>query len=197
MYTGLRRVASRAAIPLVALLLCAAPSRATFHLWIIEEVYSNASGTVQFVELFTSFDGQQELFSSNVPTGQAFTSNAHTFNFLADLPSAATAGHHFMLATPGYFALSGVPAADYNLGVNNFFSVTGDTLNFAGVSEFIFGSGELPTDGVNSLNLNIGVGDHFAATNSPTNFAGATGQVPEPASLCGFLLVSRLLLRRL
>ena len=71
-------------------------AHAAFHLFQIGEVYSNASGSVQFVELFTDQSGQQQLNLTN------FKSNSHTFTFPAPLSSTATNNKHFILATPGY-----------------------------------------------------------------------------------------------
>jgi hypothetical protein len=140
---------------------------ATFHLWQIDEVYSDATGTVQFVELTVNEDGENFL------SGHTLTSAAHTFTFSSNV-AANTANRHLLLATPGYIALPGVPAADYNLGVNNFFDVTGDTLNYAGVNTLTFTAGQLPLDGMNSLNraFNPPTPTTFTvAAKSPMNFA--------------------------
>src|SRR5450432_1395701 len=37
------------------------PAHAAFHLWNIREVYSDASGSLQFIELFTSAGAQQSV----------------------------------------------------------------------------------------------------------------------------------------
>jgi hypothetical protein len=149
------------------------PARASFHLWQIVEVYSDATGTVQFIELSVNSDGENFL------SGRTLTSAGHTFTFGANV-SARTANHHLLLATPGYIAQSGVPAADFNLGVNNFFDVTGDTLNYAGVNSLTFTAGQLPVDGVNSLNraFNPATATTFTiAPMSPMNF-GTTPTEP-------------------
>jgi serralysin len=174
-------------------LASASLASAAFHLWKIDEVYSNASGSVQFIELSASNNGSQQFVQN-----ETLKSNANSFTLPANLPSDTT-NKFFILATPGYFALGGsVPTADYNLGVNNFFSVTGDTLNYAGgINTLTFTAGQLPTDGVNALErvYNPPTPTTFTtATNSPTNFAGVTGSIPEPTSFVlaalGFLGVS-------
>jgi hypothetical protein len=161
-------------------------SQAAFHLFQIGEVYSNASGTVQFVELFTDQTGQNLLHFTS------FTSTSHTFPFPTDLSSTATNNKHFILATPGYAALSGVPAPDYTLPVNNFFSTTGDTLTLQGGMEgpsLTFTAGQLPTDGLHSLNrAYLGAftpppTTFTTAVNSPTNFLGTTSSVVKPGDL--------------
>jgi hypothetical protein len=151
-------------------LATASLAQAAFHLWKIDEVYSNASGTVQFIELDASTNGGQQFVG-----GQTLKSNGHTFSFSGNLPSDTT-NKKFILATPGYFALTGVPAADYNLGVNNFFNVSGDTINYAGgISTLTFTAGQLPTDGLNSLNRTYGSSSFTVGSNSPTDFTGTTG----------------------
>jgi len=142
------------------------PVHASFHLWQIDEVYSDATGTVQFIELTVTSDGESFL------SGHTLTSTGHTFTFPGNV-SAKTANHHLLLATPGYIALAGMPAADFNLGVNNFFATNGDTLNYAGVNTLTFMAGQLPLDGTNSLNriFNPPTANTFTvAPMSPTNF---------------------------
>src|SRR6188508_2553824 len=92
---------------LAILLATLCEARATFHLWQIVEVYSNASGTVQFVELLTTSNDQDEFVPNNV----SISSSSHTFPFPTNPTSAMTANRRLLIATPGYFALSGVPAA--------------------------------------------------------------------------------------
>ena len=43
----------------LGLALAALPAFAAFHLWAINEIYSNADGTVQFIELTALAGGQQ------------------------------------------------------------------------------------------------------------------------------------------
>jgi hypothetical protein len=158
-------------------LVCSVRSAlATFHEWRFDEIYSNASGTVQFVELSDLFNGETLLGQKTLQ------SNGHTFTFPADLPpNTPTASQHLLLATPGYFNLLGVPKADYNLGVNNFFSTNGDTLNYVtGTDTITFTAPQLPTDGLHSLvrltpETNSPVS---TAVNTPTNVAGTSGAFP-------------------
>lgn len=146
---------------------------AVFHFYDFTEVYSNADGTIQFIEMSTEVNNQH-LFD-----GHSITSNENTFVFMSDLPSSATAGTSFLLATSGFAALPGAVTPDFIIP-DNFFSVESDTLtlvggNFAPIS---WSAGGLPTDGVNSLNRAIGGGtSHSTAVNSPTNFAGQSGSI--------------------
>ena len=47
------------AMAAISSLLLISPAFATFHFWEINEVYSNADGTVQYIELFTTSNNQQ------------------------------------------------------------------------------------------------------------------------------------------
>ena len=166
--------------------LWSSTAQATFHLWRIDEVYSNASGTVQFIELQQpSFEFDDERFLTEAGTITDSTLG-NTFTFPSDLPSTPAANSHFLVATPGYAALSGVPAPDYILPTNNFFSTSGDTITYAGfVDSLTFTSSQLPLDGLNSLDRAYGETTFTTAAASPTNFAGQTGAIaaPEPAFL--------------
>ena len=140
--------------------------------WKIDEVFSNIDGTVQFIDLFTNLNGQNQLHSSNLPSGQTLASGSNTFNFPTDLPSAQTADHHVLIATPGYAALPHVPKADYVLPSNFFFDPANDTLTFGGANSLQFFEELLPRDGVNAL-----FGDGSIRQNVATNVAGVTGSV--------------------
>lgn len=175
-----RHVAAALTIAVIGTWVFASRAGATFHLWKIDEVYSNASGNVQFIELQQpSFEIDDERFVS----GHTLTDSAlgHSFTFPTDLPAAPVANQFFLVATPGYAALKGVPVADYVLPMNNFFSTSGDTITYAeGVDSLTFSGSQLPTDGIDSLNRAYGASTFTIATNSPTDFAGQTGTVPEP-----------------
>lgn len=158
----------------VILMFSSVPAWSGVHLWRIEELYSNASGTIQFIEMTTCCGSAGgEIFVS----GQVLSSNLHAFTFPANLTSA-TANHHLLLATSGYAALPGVPSADYTI-VDNFFSIAGDRINFAVYDTMVFGAGALPTDGTNSLNKNPeDINDvTFVRLNSPTNLREQTGSI--------------------
>lgn len=160
-------------LPLGALVLAlslAGTAEARFHLWTIEELFSNPDGSVQFVEMFDAFNDEDLL------AGHLLSSNSKSFAFTTNLPTLETANHHLLLATANFAALPGAVTPDYVLPAN-FFSVTADRLNFADVSLMEFSAGELPVDGVHSLLLNLSTGQSAPAVNSPTNFAGQAGSV--------------------
>jgi hypothetical protein len=141
----------------------------TFHLWKIDQVFSSADGKVQFIELHDSFSGE------NLLQGHSITSTANSFTFPANLPSNQTANHHFLIATTDYASQPGAVTPDYTVP-DNFFAVSGDTLNYAGVSIFTFTAGQLPTDGIHSLSIDSN-GNVTTIANSETNFASQTGSV--------------------
>ena len=158
----------------VILVCSGVPAWSGVHLWRITEAYSNADGTVQFVEMTTtSMSAGGEIFLLN----QVLSSNTHSFTFPGNLDPTATPNKHLLLATDGYAALPGVPARDYKIDPN-FFAVTGDRLNFAVYDTWTFG-GIVPTDGTSSLNKNEDdlADTPFVARNSPTNLHEQTGTI--------------------
>jgi len=131
--------------------------RASFHLWDINEVYSNADGSVQFIELFTSSGGQQFV------SGHTITSTgAADFTFPSNSPSP-TAGHHLLIATGD---INGV-TPDFTIPAN--FLTTGPgTVNFVGADSLPYSF--LPINGFSSIDGN---GD-IVTSATPTNFSGST-----------------------
>jgi serralysin len=148
-------------------MLAVVPAYATFHLWKFDEVFSNADGSVQFIEMTDAADFEQFV------SGHPLTSTTHTVTPSTNLPAVnnMTAGHHMLFATAGFGALTGGVTPDYLIPAN-FFNPAGDTLNWAGGFD-IKTFGAIPTDGVHSLIL-PGI---LTAVNSPTNFAGDVGSV--------------------
>ena len=153
-------------------------ARALFHEWQITEVYSNADGSVQYVEFFTDTSNQQFLQNHD------FTSDANTFTFLTNLPvPPPTANRHFLIATPAFASQEGAVTPDYTFASGAFFSVNGDTITFdaTAVDVWTIGPTELPIDGENALHEAFDSDVRSVAMNSPTNFAGEVGMLPEPA----------------
>jgi hypothetical protein len=145
-------------------LLVSANAYAGHHLWVWTEMYSNASGSVQFVEMFTNANSEQGVGPFTI------TSTTHTFNFVTNLPTATTANTWILIATSGFGSLPGGVTPDYIIP-SNFFPTGGGTLNYAsGVQSWSYGV--VPTDGYHSLLRN-----GSTAVNSPQNFAGQVGSV--------------------
>lgn len=157
-------------------------AHATFHLWDVNEVYSNADGSVQYIELITTFNSQQFTNGRSI---NALDSAAiiNTFTFPSDTPSP-TAGHHLLLATAGFADLPGAVTPDFTLPAAPFFNPDSpaSTIDFLLADIFNFTATDLPTDGVLSLNRNLTTG-----TNSPTNFAGDVGLLTGTPPITGDL----------
>ncbi len=168
---------------LACLVVSTDSARAGFHLWDVTEVYSNADGTLQFIEWFTSAETEEQLGDRVV------TTESNTYTFPNDLPSPATNGRNFLMATAGFAALPGAPVPDFIMP-DGFIDATGDTLRLrtspGGMiwETFSFGAGELPTNGIDSLICAVHSGtacmSREVEVNSPTNFAGDSGSVTPP-----------------
>ena len=147
------------------LLIFAGHVPASFHLWQISEIYSNADGTVQFIELATTSGGQQFLAGHNITSRQGTASRS--FTFLSNLPGDSSF-KSFLIGTQGFAAL-GVVQPDY-IVPNGFLFTSNASVDFAGVDSVTYTA--LPTTGGLSINAT-----GATAVNSPRNFAGASGTV--------------------
>ena len=178
-------------------------AKAAFHLWQVKEVFSNADGSVQFVEMSDSFSG--EVFTGGLTLTANSDGNIKTFTFPSNL-SGSTPGS-LLIATSGFGALPGgvtpeftfsqsttpISGSFFNPNATNLtftYSGSGDSMSFTGAS--------LPKDGIHSLTDAGAVGfppgtpNISSGVNSPTNLLGNSGSVnlaPEPATmfyaLCG------------
>ena len=141
----------------------------TFHVFHINEVYSNADGTVQFIEFAGDADDQDEWAGRTITSSDGVTTN--TFDIPTNLPDVATNGKSVLVATQG-FADLGIVTPDYIIP-NGFLSTTNGTVNFPGMIGGTITYTALPVDGTLSLNQ-----DGSTGVNSPANFAGDTSTVP-------------------
>ena len=156
----------------VVLSLAATCASANFHLFRIEQIFSNADGTVQFVVLRESFGSNGEhLWSGQMLTTQG-AQGMRSFTFPSNLPSSSTSGKRVLVATQGFAAL-GLVTPNYTVP-NGFLPLGGGTLSFAGVDQVIYTS--LPSDGASAIDRSGTV-----ISNVATNFAGATGSVAASA----------------
>ena len=170
-----------------ALALWAASAVAEFHTYKIEQIFSNADGTVQFVVMHES----EGMSAENFWTGNEFTSThlgmTQTYIFRSDLPGVmcgyygcgggGTANTRVLIASQGFAALHLV-TPDFTMP-NGFIATNGATLNYAGVDQVTFNS--LPTDGVHALDRNGAV-----IPNKATNFAGQSGSVAPAAAATNY-----------
>src|SRR5437763_1705309 len=95
-----------------AAMMITTPTQAAFHLWQIREIYSNASGSLQFVELFCPFSSQ-----TFVGGQQISVSGGGTFTIPSNL-SGDSLNHALLFGTSGIHA-AGAPTPDFIIG-NNF-----------------------------------------------------------------------------
>jgi len=160
----------RLALAALAMGALAAPAAfAGAHTWDVNEVFSNASGTIQFVELREAGGGAFEVGVG----GHNVTSNTRSFTMTSNVASP-TSFKMILLATPAFAALPGAPTPDYVFPTASvpFFSIGGDTLRYVPYDTWTIAAGLIPTDGVTSYKRTGG-----AQINSPTNYAGQTGSV--------------------
>ncbi len=141
----------------------------SFHLYQINELYSDPSGNVQFIELFSAAGGQS--FFAGVAISTTSGGVTRTFTFPANLPGTNTANTTVLIATQG-FADLGVVTPNY-IVPNGFLFTAGGSLNFGGADLITYPA--LPADGVNSVTR---AGAPAVAT--PKNFAGISGSLPPP-----------------
>lgn len=167
-------------IATLALLLgLSVPAHATFHFYKIDQIYSNADGSVQFINFFDSFfNDQDDLFTSQAKLTVEQGGTTHTYLFPNNLPSIKTANTHFLVATAGYAATPGTVTADY-IVPNNFLFTDGGTITFFSDFTGEFGDqltyGALPSDGTHSITRTGTLRNNLAI-----NFAGDSGAIPVP-----------------
>ena len=157
-------------------------AQATFHLWRVSQLYSNADGSVQFIEIASFSSGQQ--FVGNHTLTVSNGSTTHSFTFPCSLPDDTAVGtegggiyggggsttyRSMVIGTQGFAAL-GVVTPDY-IVPNGFLFTSGGTLTYAeGADVWVYPA--LPTDGKLALNRTGGTGANLAM-----NFSGAAGSV--------------------
>jgi YVTN family beta-propeller protein len=160
----------------------ASAASASFHVWKINEVFSNSDGSVQFIELFCPSNGQQFLSGHTLSVKNAATTLA-TFTFPSN-SSSPTLNKTLLIGTSNLPTVLGVtpdfviPAGFLAAGANN-------TLNFEENFDVV-SIAALPIDGIRSLDALSGNPSSLAigtnATASPVTFAGLTSLAPTTSS---------------
>lgn len=155
------------------------PARAAFHLWDINEVYSSADGTVQFIEMRALSSGQQNLNTFGATIQSTNSAGVNTFSFPTNLP-ADTLNKFYILGTSNLASIPGGLTPNYIIPANFIRMPVG-----GGSAAVIFppNSGQataaytnLPTDG-NSALLRSGSTFIVVPTNSPRNFADQSNSI--------------------
>ena len=82
-----------------------APARAEFHLFRIDQVFSNADGTIQYVVMLESTGSNGEGFWRNKTLETTdLAGMKREISFPSDLPSQVTASRKVLIATSGFAA---------------------------------------------------------------------------------------------
>ena len=178
----------RLAALLVALLPGFNTAHATYHTFKFAEIYSNPSGTVQFIELKESLGLNGQNLETLAPD---ILSGTNDFIFPNNLPSTATANKFFLLATAGFEALPGAPTPDYVIP-SNFLKVSGGTLQYGttgpdGVVD-LTSFAAFPTDGTDGFTRVGTSGSNYSVAAAVAHtFGGATytipASIPEPSTI--------------
>ena len=148
---------------------CAGFAYGGAHTWDVSEVFSNADGSIQFVELVEGNGTPGEVGVGNKVVSSLSLGTAFT---IAQNVAEPTSNRHLLFATQAFAKLPGAPVPDQIIPSNMipFFDVNGDSVSYGAFDTFTFGP--VPLDGINSMN-----DGGFIALNSPTNYAGDTGVV--------------------
>ena len=160
-----------------ALLLGLAPAAlAGIHTWDVNEVFSNADGSIQFVELREANNSANETGVGNGTISSVVQAETHSFGNGA--VTGPTNNKFYLIATQSFADLPGAPVPDEILPPEDipFFAVAGDTVSFGPYDSWNFQTLGVPTNGVDSLHK-TGPSSGVVALNSPTNYAGDTGSV--------------------
>lgn len=165
--------APAAAVLLLALTHAVCEAAPSFQ---VDQLYSNADGSVQYVILReTAGQNGQNGFQGLTLTATQGTRTS-TFTFAADLPSNMTGHKSVLIATAGYVALAATQAElaavapDYVVPVR-FLPTAGGSVQFAGTDSFAYEA--LPGDGITAL---FRPGDVKNAV--VRNFSGAATRLP-------------------
>lgn len=161
-----------------AALAALSPSAAAITGWTIQEVYTNEDGSIQFLELYTESDSQDELATEGLRVVVYEGTGSTEFTFPSNLPHAGTADRTVLIGTADFAALPVPPPPDYALdpGVR-FFDPTS-----ASVTIRLEDGGMFPIDSVTfaappltqECRESLQYPGPVLQTNSPENFDGDT-----------------------
>jgi len=154
------------------LLTVVAPSASALPgTFLIDQIFSNGDGTVQFVVVHDT--GRVDCDSGEAAwAGQTLVSTGpgpqKTYVFPQNLPTCKTSGKRMLIATEGFAAL-GLVTPDYVIP-NSFIQIPSGSVIFADVSSMSYTA--LPVDGVTALADN-----GTPVRNLATNLAGASASL--------------------
>ena len=162
---------------LMALVICQMQVFGAFHLWRISEVYSSADGSVQFIEMSTSFPNENFIGGHRIIArdGNGVIKSAFTIpNNLV----GSTQNKSVLFGTPA-FASAASLTPDFTIP-RDFLSRGNGSVSFENVDTMTYQN--LPADGINSIHRTP-TGVQAVGVNTPRNFAGQTGSVQPGPSL--------------
>jgi len=162
-------------------LMGARPAHAASHQWRFNELFSNADGTVQFIEMQECCGATEEFFLQSKWVTARHVNHQYTFR---NNLTGNTANKYLLLATQGFADIAGAPTPDAIIP-SGFLPVSGDTLDYWQYPDATRIYGALPQDGVTALEVGPGPDGvsgtdddiYQPATNSPTNYAGQSGSI--------------------
>ncbi|HQR12553.1 MAG TPA: hypothetical protein PLW68_14605 [Casimicrobiaceae bacterium] len=157
----------RALIAVSAAAVCL-PAAAHCHLFFLEELYSNADGSIQFITLKNGSDDGENLFSGEQLQAAGATGPVQSFTFPNNL-NVNTANRHVLVATAGFAAL-GIVTPDFTIPAGFLSTGKGSVTWTCNGTSLRYGS--LPTDGVMAL-----FSGNVVAQNVATNFKGDVGSI--------------------
>ena len=151
--------------------LCAGMAWALPGTFAIDQVYTNADGTVQFI-VVRDHGAHDCDAGENQWAGQSLISRGpagpRTYVFTVNLPTCQTSGKRMLIATEAFAAL-GLVTPDYVIP-DDFVQYPSGGLNFANVGDLSYTN--LPNDGIHALD-----GSGATVVNLATNLAGASASV--------------------
>ena len=157
-------------------------ARAGSHTWDVWEVFSNADGTIQFIEL-------HETNGTNFETGLSghllIAQPSNTSFTMTHNVASPTANKFYLFGTAAFAALPGAPVPDDIIPANFLKFATDTSVEYNPWDTGAWTAGTIPTDGIHSLSRQVTGGALVSSTNSPTNYAGATGSVDASPPLPG------------
>ncbi len=151
------------------------PALAGSHTWDVWEIFSNADGTVQFIELR---EANGTAFETGLANHDIIANPAGTVYTMQNNVPPPTSNKSYLLATTAFAALPGAPTPDEIIPDNFIAMLTDNEIVYVPWDNATWTAGTLPTDGITSLNRTGPMPSALSpGTNSPTNYAGVTGTI--------------------
>ncbi len=145
-------------------LTCASSVEASHHGWRIVEAFSNADGSLQFVEMNLVASHHDSINNFKLVAGDATAGIDTIFSFPSNI-SSSLAGDRMLIATASFQSTYGI-IPDFVIP-DGFLTITAGDVIYAGILASRISWTSLPLDGVNSLNS-----DGLISPATPQNLSG-------------------------